>query len=260
MGDSKLHGDGVAYSIGDTFLFYATTKEIWDAVTLAYLDLQDSSQVFELSNRARDLMQANQTVTQYFNSLKKLWQELDLFNNLAWKDPKDGIMYNRMLARDRVYDFLAGLNKDLDAVHSRLSGLKPVPSIDEAFAEVRCKESRKHVMLGNHRDSLTSGANSSAMAAKIDSRPTKKGQVWCDHCQKTYHTGTHVGSFMENLQIGLRNLVVVTARVFKLQTMLIRKSQSHPFLSPRSKWSTLASFSRALQLLVPFSWHKKVPH
>lgn len=30
-------------SIGDTFLFYATTKEIWAAVTLAYLDLQDSS-------------------------------------------------------------------------------------------------------------------------------------------------------------------------------------------------------------------------
>ena len=93
-----------------------------------------------------------------------------------------------MLARDRVYDFLAGLNKDLDEVRGQLSGLKPMPSIDEAFAEVRCEESRKRVMLGNHRDSLTSGADSSAMVAKTGSWPTKKGQAWCDHYQKPYHT------------------------------------------------------------------------
>lgn len=111
-----------------------------------------------------------------------------VFNNLAWKDPKDGVMYNWMLARDRVYDFLAGLNKDLDEVRGQLSGLKPMPSIDEAFAEVRCEESRKRVMLGNHRDSLTSGADSSAMVSKTDSWPTKKGQAWCDRYQKPYHT------------------------------------------------------------------------
>lgn len=161
--------------IGDTFLFNATAKEIWDAITLAYSDLQYSSQVFELRNRTRDLTQGNQTVTQYFNSLKKLWKELNLFNNLAWKDPDDGIMYNRMLARDRVSDFLAGLNIVLDEVRGRLSGLKPVPSIDEAFTEVRRKESRKRVMLGHNRDLVTLGIDSSAMASKTDSRSTKKG-------------------------------------------------------------------------------------
>lgn len=33
-------------SIGDTYLFYSTAKEIWDVVSLVYLDLDNSSQLF----------------------------------------------------------------------------------------------------------------------------------------------------------------------------------------------------------------------
>lgn len=45
-------------------------------------------------------------------------------------------MYKNLSTRDRVNDFLASLNNDMEEVHGRLSSLKPVPSIDEAFAEV----------------------------------------------------------------------------------------------------------------------------
>ena len=67
-------------SIAEVYLLYPTAKAIWDAVTLAYSDLTDSSQMFALRNRARTLRQDDLSVTQYFNSLTKLWQELDLFN------------------------------------------------------------------------------------------------------------------------------------------------------------------------------------
>ena len=59
--------------IGDTYLFYSTVKEIWDAVALAYSDLENSSQLFELRNRARNLRQGEMDVTQYYSSLRKLW-------------------------------------------------------------------------------------------------------------------------------------------------------------------------------------------
>lgn len=39
-------------SIGDTYLFYSTAKEIWDVVSLAYSDFKDFSQIFELRNHA----------------------------------------------------------------------------------------------------------------------------------------------------------------------------------------------------------------
>ena len=89
-------------SIGDSFLFYSTAKEIWDAVTLAYSDLENSSQLFELHNKARNLKQGELEVTQYFNFLKKLWQELDLFNTCQWKDPEDAVLFKKMQDKDRV--------------------------------------------------------------------------------------------------------------------------------------------------------------
>lgn len=51
------------------------------------------------------------------------------------------------VGKERVYDFWAGVNWELDEVRGRILGLKPLPSIYEVFTEVRREESRKRVML-----------------------------------------------------------------------------------------------------------------
>ena len=88
--------------------------------------------MFHLHNRCRLLHQGELSVTQYFNTLTKLWQELDLFNAKECHDPKDATIYRNFSTRERTYDFL---------------NVKPLPLIDEIFVEVRREESRKHVML-----------------------------------------------------------------------------------------------------------------
>ena len=45
-----------------------------------------------------------------------------------------------MLDKERVFDFLLGLNKELDEVRGCVLGFKPFPEIKEAFAEVRREE------------------------------------------------------------------------------------------------------------------------
>ena len=60
------------------------------------------------------------SVTQFFSMLKKLWQELDLFNICECHHPEDAIFYHKIVARECIYDFLAGLNRDLDEVRDRL--------------------------------------------------------------------------------------------------------------------------------------------
>lgn len=86
-------------------------------------------------------------MTEYYNILVTLWQEIDLFNTIKWKCIEDSQLYNRTLEKERVFDFLRGLNKDLDEVRGRIVGTKPLPSIREAFAAVRREESRRKVML-----------------------------------------------------------------------------------------------------------------
>ena len=47
-----------------------------------------------------------------------------------------------MLAKERIYDFLAGLNQDLDEVCGRILGTKLQMPIGEIFVEVCTDESR----------------------------------------------------------------------------------------------------------------------
>lgn len=41
-----------------------------------------------------------------------------------------------MMDKERVFDFLYGLNKDFDEVRGRVLGFKPFPEVKEAFAMV----------------------------------------------------------------------------------------------------------------------------
>ena len=172
-------------SIAEIYLLYPTAKAIWDVVSLAYSDLEDSSQLFDLRTRSRQLRQADSSVTHYFNHLKKLWQELDLFNQHQWRDPNDAAIYQKILAKERVYDFLAGLHPSLDDVRGRILSAKPLPSIDEIFAEVRREEQRRRIMLGPSHSPATS--DTVAMAAR-HSTDNRRKPMWCDHCQRPYHT------------------------------------------------------------------------
>ena len=60
-----------------------------------------------------------------------------------------------MSNKERIYDFLARLNRVLDEVRGRLLGIKPLRPIEEVFAEVRREGSRKRRMLGDSKSPST---------------------------------------------------------------------------------------------------------
>ena len=58
--------------IKESYLYYSTVKEMWDALTLAYLDIKNLTQLFKLQNRAHDLKQGELDVVQYISALNRL--------------------------------------------------------------------------------------------------------------------------------------------------------------------------------------------
>lgn len=66
-----------------------------------------------------------------------------------WKCKDDAFFYQKMLDKERLFDFLYDLNRELDEVRGRILGKSPLLSVREAFAEVRREESRKRVMMGH---------------------------------------------------------------------------------------------------------------
>lgn len=134
--------------ISSNYMCYSTAKELWDNVNQMYSDLGNQSQVYELTLKLGEIRQEEDSVTKYFNSLKRLWLYLDLFNDYEWKSIEDATHNKRIIEAHHIYKFLAGLNVEFDEVQGRIIGRTPLPQIGEVFAEVRREESRKHVMLG----------------------------------------------------------------------------------------------------------------
>ena len=113
-----------------------------------------------------------------------------------------------MLDKERLFDFLYGLNKELDEVRGRILGKNPLPSIREAFVEVGREESRKRVMMGLVKGPETE--RSVLVTKKTNQSADQKGQKhrkrpYCDYCHKKDMPETHAESFMEGQQIGNQN-------------------------------------------------------
>ncbi|KAJ1404398.1 gag-polypeptide of LTR copia-type [Sesbania bispinosa] len=174
--------------IGENFMYYDTAKEMWDAVKETYSNVDNTSAVFEIKSILHDLRQGDFSVTEYFNTLSRHWQQLDIYEDVQWSCTEDKKKYKELVEKDRIYKFLLGLNTELDEVRGRILGTKPLKTIREVFSEVRREESRRKVMLG--KSSAAPCIEGSAMAARGNQpRPSqKKNRPWCDHCKKLGHT------------------------------------------------------------------------
>ncbi|RVW69709.1 hypothetical protein CK203_060610 [Vitis vinifera] len=111
--------------IGENFLLFGTAKDIWDAAKETYSSSENTSELF------------------------RYWQQLDLFETHSWKCSDDAATYRQIVEQKRLFKFFLGLNRELDDVRGRIMGIKPLPSLREAFSEVRREESRKKVMMGS---------------------------------------------------------------------------------------------------------------
>lgn len=134
-------------SIGKTYLFLPTARDVWEAVKETYFDSENSAQIFEIKSRLWQKKQGEREVIDYYLEMTALWQELDLSSKERWKCSDDSVYYRKKLENERVFEFFAGLHRDLDDVRSRILGRKPPPSTREVFAEVRREESRRRVMM-----------------------------------------------------------------------------------------------------------------
>ncbi|KZV41971.1 hypothetical protein F511_19017 [Dorcoceras hygrometricum] len=142
---------------------------------------------------------------EYYNEMHALWQKLDLCYDDDWECKNDSVKYHKSNENDRVFVFLAGLNREFDEVRGRILGRMPLPSLSEVFAEVRREESRRRVMLKDKSSTvpevsaLISGNPATEAPALVShnlgrfathqSRPGPKGEgVKCEYCSKPNHT------------------------------------------------------------------------
>ncbi|RVW57281.1 hypothetical protein CK203_111284 [Vitis vinifera] len=122
--------------IGENFLLFGTAKDIWDAAKETYSSSENTSELFQVESALHDFRQGEQSVTQYYNTLTRYWQQLDLFETHSWKCSDDAATYRQIVEQKRLFKFFLGLNRELDDVRGRIMGIKPLPSLRELFRVV----------------------------------------------------------------------------------------------------------------------------
>ncbi|RVW73975.1 Retrovirus-related Pol polyprotein from transposon TNT 1-94 [Vitis vinifera] len=176
--------------IGENFLLFGTAKDIWDAAKETYSSSENTSELFQVESALHDFRQGEQSVTQYYNTLTRYWQQLDLFETHSWKCSDDAATYRQIVEQKRLFKFFLGLNRELDDVRGRIMGIKPLPSLREAFSEVRREESRKKVMMRS-KEQPAPTLDASALAARSFNSSggdrQKRDRPWCDYCKKPGH-------------------------------------------------------------------------
>nr|XP_048329709.1 agamous-like MADS-box protein AGL65 isoform X2 [Ziziphus jujuba var. spinosa] len=60
---------------------------------------------------------------------------------------KNPLLYGKIVEQKRMFKFLLGLNKDLDEVRGRTMGIKPLPTLREAFSKVQWEKRRRKLMI-----------------------------------------------------------------------------------------------------------------
>lgn len=61
---------------------------------------------------------------------KNLSQELDHYRVFEMKCPEDATILKNFIEKDRVYDFLTGLNLEFDQVRVQILGREEMPSLE----------------------------------------------------------------------------------------------------------------------------------
>ena len=100
-----------------------------------------------------------------------------------------------------MYDFLAGLNVELDQVKVQILGKESLPSLNEAFAIVR-GEGRRNIMLEKGSTMYKSALaiskprrNEGSVAVNVANSGRNEGKkiserssLWCSYCKKYWDT------------------------------------------------------------------------
>ncbi|GFZ01178.1 hypothetical protein Acr_14g0008130 [Actinidia rufa] len=191
--------DSMDPMISYTCLFFSTAKEIWEFIRRTYSKARDAAQVYEIKVKTTVTKQGDKSVTEYANLLQNRWQELDHYRVFEMKCPEDAAILKSFIEKDRVYDFLAGLNPEFDQARIQILGKKDTPSLEETISLIRAEESRMNVML---EPQIMDG---SALATKTDHQEKgkidlpkysgrenqlkeNKDNLWCTYCKKPRHT------------------------------------------------------------------------
>ncbi|XP_075521145.1 uncharacterized protein LOC142554359 [Primulina tabacum] len=171
---SKEIFSGIVYST-DAMVVWADLNERFDKV--------NGSRIFSLHREIGKFTQGQNTISTYYSSLRRLWDEYSSLLVLPSCSCESAKKYLQHDQQHKLLQFLMGLNESYVHVRSQILMMNPLPSVGQAFALISQEESHRGML---NMGSILGEAPHAAFYASQDKK--KKYPLHCDHCNMSGHT------------------------------------------------------------------------
>lgn len=166
------------------YVMMTSAKEMWDALAQQYSHRNNYAQAFEIRKQIRELRQGGLALASYYSTLTHLWQQLDSYRTCKPVDQVTLLALQDDLEKERVYDFLAGLNPEYDQIRVQVLGREKFPSLHDAYNLVQHEDIRRPSMM----PPVASDRSAFTTLSKISDAPLDKSELKCDYCNGIRHT------------------------------------------------------------------------
>ncbi|XP_019255165.1 PREDICTED: uncharacterized protein LOC109233756 [Nicotiana attenuata] len=175
---------------------YATSaQEVWMDLQ-ERLDKVNDTRCYNLHKEIATLNQGTASISVYYSKLKDLWDETESVVPAPGCDcvkTKEFIVH---LRKQKVYQFLMGLNDSYSQARSQILMMKALPTVNQAYAMLMSDESQRSVtanagILGSAPNANINAYDSTALdIAKPSFNPKfrKNYNIQCDFCKIKGHS------------------------------------------------------------------------
>ncbi|GAV80739.1 UBN2_3 domain-containing protein, partial [Cephalotus follicularis] len=178
-------------TLSPQYMMIDSTKDIWDAIAQQFSQGNNYAQAYEISKQGREMMQGELFLATYYSALTHLWQQLDSYRTHKPSIPEELVAYQKDTEKERVYEFLAGLNPEFDQIRVQVLGRESFPTLREAYNMVQYEETRRSSMLPSSppdRSALVTMFRPSLSVPNSVNNQADKAVRHYDYCNKDNHT------------------------------------------------------------------------
>lgn len=178
--------NSVSPSIAQSIVFFDNATDIWNDLRERF-SRGDLLRVAELQEEIYSLKQGTATVTDYYTSLKALWEELDNFRPFT-PCSCSALTFHK---QDFIIRFLKGLDERFAMVRSQILLLDPLPSSNRVFSMIIQHERQHHSSSPASIDvnPFVNATSSKPCSGSLSGRSKfNTSNRKCDHCGRQGHT------------------------------------------------------------------------
>ncbi|XP_031405643.1 uncharacterized protein LOC116214368 [Punica granatum] len=173
---------------------YATdAKILWDDLKERYSQ-GNEMRIYQLKSDISLYRQGGKTIQRYYSGIKTLWDELENYLESPGCSCDAATRYIAQREKEKIYQFLMGLDEQFRGVRSDILRTEPLPSMSRVYQMIS-EEEKQHTIARSREAARTpeGGAEIGAFVARSGSE-NRQGQRWtaegkpiCDHCGRPGH-------------------------------------------------------------------------